>query len=159
MIIFKKHRSHTSICMYRWRSNPADLVALLLFTSPFRLYSVQLSPKMSGKELPSSCASAVHLMLHSKYVNYYFWWVNKCTLCGGGIEHPHLSPASRRRRWKGNARPGVLTGPSFNWGTQMQGPGPPGWGLDARLTTLLCKKEYCCQIQISENRTKYGRIF
>jgi hypothetical protein len=22
----------------------------------------------------------------------------------------------------------------------MQGPGPPGWGLDPRLTTLLCKR-------------------
>jgi hypothetical protein len=31
-----------------------------------------------------------------------------------------------------------------NWATvtggQIQGPGPPGCGLDARLTTLLCKK-------------------
>jgi hypothetical protein len=30
--------------------------------------------------------------------------------------------------------------PAYHWGTYILGPGPPGWGLDARLTTLLCKK-------------------
>jgi hypothetical protein len=35
---------------------------------------------------------------------------------------------------------------------------PQVWGLDARLTTLLCKKN-CCKIQRNENRTKSGRIF
>jgi hypothetical protein len=28
---------------------------------------------------------------------------------------------------------------------------PQGWGLDARLTTSLAKKIYCCEIQRSEN--------
>jgi hypothetical protein len=43
----------------------------------------------------------------------------------------------------------VIEGPGtwgYNWATlsrggrQIQGPGPPGWGLGARLTILLCKK-------------------
>jgi hypothetical protein len=29
----------------------------------------------------------------------------------------------------------------------MQGTGPPGWELDAGLTTFLCKKNYGCEIQ------------
>jgi hypothetical protein len=46
-------------------------------------------------------------------------------------------------------------------GDIIQGPGPPGCGLDARLTTLLCKKKYCFETQTSENRMiqdKSGRI-
>jgi hypothetical protein len=47
----------------------------------------------------------------------------------------------------------------------MQAPGPPGWGLDARLMTLLCKI-YHFEIKSSGNRMvqfpgidKSGRIF
>jgi hypothetical protein len=36
--------------------------------------------------------------------------------------------------------PGGTTGPPCQWGTLIQGPGPSGWGWDARLTILLCKK-------------------
>jgi hypothetical protein len=36
--------------------------------------------------------------------------------------------------------PGVITEPSCSWGIQIQIPGPPGWGLDAGLTTFLCTK-------------------
>jgi hypothetical protein len=35
---------------------------------------------------------------------------------------------------------GVITGAPCHKGTYIQRSGPPGWGLDARLTTLLCKK-------------------
>jgi hypothetical protein len=33
----------------------------------------------------------------------------------------------------------------------MQRPGFPGWGLDTRLMTLLCKKNYCYEIKRSDN--------
>jgi hypothetical protein len=52
---------------------------------------------------------------------------------GGGLEYFHRSPASYRRRRKGNT---VCI----------------GLGLGARLTTLFCKQNYCCEIQRSENR-------
>jgi hypothetical protein len=35
---------------------------------------------------------------------------------GGGIEYLHRSPASRRRRRKGNPVPGDTTGPPCSWG-------------------------------------------
>jgi hypothetical protein len=47
---------------------------------------------------------------------------------GGGFEYLHHSPASRRRRGKGNPVPGGITGPPCSWGRQIRGPGPPGWG-------------------------------
>jgi hypothetical protein len=34
---------------------------------------------------------------------------------------------------------------------QIQGPGPPGWGLDARLKTLFCKKKLSFRNPKSEN--------
>jgi hypothetical protein len=61
------------------------------------------------------------------------------TPCGGGFEYLHRNPASCRRRWKENPMPGVITGPPCSWGTYIQRPGPPGWGLDATLTTWLCE--------------------
>jgi hypothetical protein len=67
--------------------------------------------------------------------------------CVGALEYPHCSPASCRRRRKGNPVHGGKTGPACHWGTS----GPPRWRLDARLMTLLCKN-YCCEIQRSENR-------
>jgi hypothetical protein len=36
--------------------------------------------------------------------------------------------------------PGDRTGLPCQWGTLIQKSGPPDWGLDASLTTLLCKK-------------------
>jgi hypothetical protein len=36
--------------------------------------------------------------------------------------------------------PGGSTGPLCHWETQIQRPGPPGWGFDARLTIWLCKR-------------------
>jgi hypothetical protein len=48
--------------------------------------------------------------------------------------------------------PEIITGPPCHGGTEMQGPGPPGWGFAARLTTLFCEINYCFEIQRSENR-------
>jgi hypothetical protein len=42
--------------------------------------------------------------------------VNIETLGGGGVEHLHRSPASRRRRRKGNPVPGDITRPPYSWG-------------------------------------------
>jgi hypothetical protein len=36
--------------------------------------------------------------------------------CGGGFEYLHRSPASRRRRRKGNPVSGGITGPACSWG-------------------------------------------
>jgi hypothetical protein len=47
---------------------------------------------------------------------------------GGGFEYLHRSPASRRRRRKGNPVPGGVTGPPCSWGILIRGPNPPGWG-------------------------------
>jgi hypothetical protein len=41
---------------------------------------------------------------------------NSSIPCGGGVEYPHCSPASRRRRRKGNLVPGGITGPPCSWG-------------------------------------------
>jgi hypothetical protein len=59
----------------------------------------------------------------------------------GGLEYLNRSHGSLRRRLKGNTVTRGITGPLCHWGSLIQGPGPPGWGLDARLTTLLCKKK------------------
>jgi hypothetical protein len=39
-----------------------------------------------------------------------------CITCGGGAEYFHRSPASRRRRQKGNPVPGDITGSPCSWG-------------------------------------------
>jgi hypothetical protein len=59
----------------------------------------------------------------------------------GGLEYFHRSPTRRRRRRKGNPMPEGITGQPCHWGTQIQGPGIPGWDLDARLTPMLSKKK------------------
>jgi hypothetical protein len=46
----------------------------------------------------------------------------------GGLQHLHHSPASRKRRCKGNLVPGGITGPPCSWEIYLRGPGPPGWG-------------------------------
>jgi hypothetical protein len=50
------------------------------------------------------------------------------TPCGGGFEYLYRSHASRRRQTNGNSIPGGILGPPCHWGTQIRGPGPPGWG-------------------------------
>jgi hypothetical protein len=55
---------------------------------------------------------------------------------GGRLEYPHRSPASHRRRWKENPVPGGITGTPCHWGTYIQGPGPPGWGLGRKADDL-----------------------
>jgi hypothetical protein len=42
--------------------------------------------------------------------------VDRKILCGGGVEYLHRSPASRRRRRKGNPVPGGITEPPFSGG-------------------------------------------
>jgi hypothetical protein len=56
-----------------------------------------------------------------------------------------------------NPVPGGVTGPRCHWGTRdvILKVG----GLDARLTTLLCKKNYFYEIQRNENRMQLHRIF
>jgi hypothetical protein len=46
----------------------------------------------------------------------------------GGFKYLHRSPASRRRRRKGNPVPGGITGPLCSWERYILGHGPPGWG-------------------------------
>jgi hypothetical protein len=36
--------------------------------------------------------------------------------------------------------PGGITGPPYQWGVLKEKSGPPGWGLETRLMTMLCKK-------------------
>jgi hypothetical protein len=67
-------------------------------------------------------------------------------LCGGGLAYLHYSLARRRRRRNGSPVPGGITGPPCQWGIKIQGPGPQGWGLDAKLAILLCKKNCRCKI-------------
>jgi hypothetical protein len=45
-----------------------------------------------------------------------YYTVSACPR-GGGIEYFHRSPASRKRRQKGNPVPGGITGPLCSWGT------------------------------------------
>jgi hypothetical protein len=77
--------------------------------------------------------------------------------CGGGLEYPHRSPASRRRRRKENPVPGGITGPPCHWGTWIQRPGPPSWRLDARLMTLLCKKIIVTKSKEAKSRWSNSR--
>jgi hypothetical protein len=51
--------------------------------------------------------------------------------CVDGLEYPYPSPASCRRRRKGNRVPGGKTGTDCD----CEKSGPPGWKLDGRLTT------------------------
>jgi hypothetical protein len=44
-----------------------------------------------------------------------FMCLIKYTPCGGRLEYLHRSPASRRRRRKGNPVPGGITGPPCHW--------------------------------------------
>jgi hypothetical protein len=77
---------------------------------------------------------------------------------GGRLEYLHHSPASRT--WWGNPVPRCITGSHCHWGR----PGPPGWGLDAGLTTMLCKKKKkkkneWSEIQRCENLINPGTTF
>jgi hypothetical protein len=59
------------------------------------------------------------------------------------MEARHRSPASRRRRRKGNPVPGGITGSPGSWGIQIWRPGHPGWGsLESK--TVKCGRESRC---------------
>jgi hypothetical protein len=47
---------------------------------------------------------------------YYFKVLSLHVPCGGGLEYLHRSPASRKRRRKGNPVPGGISGPPCSWG-------------------------------------------
>jgi hypothetical protein len=49
-------------------------------------------------------------------MRYSFLKTLSISPCGGGIEYPHLSPVSRRRRRKWNPVPRGITGPPCSWG-------------------------------------------
>jgi hypothetical protein len=62
--------------------------------------------------------------------------ISHLTQCGGELEHIHCSSANRRRWRKGNSAPGCKTCPPCQ-GDINTGPFPPGFELNARLTTLV----------------------
>jgi hypothetical protein len=62
-------------------------------------------------------AAVIGLLRRSK--NEFLWSM---------VEYLHRSPASGKRRRKGNPVPGGITGPPCSWGISIQGPGPPCWG-------------------------------
>jgi hypothetical protein len=57
------------------------------------------------------CAVRCPVLVHS-----YNTWNIQILPCGGGVEYPHRSSASRRRRRKGNPVPGGITWPPCSWG-------------------------------------------
>jgi hypothetical protein len=59
--------------------------------------------------------------------------------CGGGLEYFHGSSASRRRRRKWFPVRGGIIGSPLSLEDMRKVTCPPGWGLGARLTTLLRK--------------------
>jgi hypothetical protein len=61
--------------------------------------------------------------------------------CGGGVEYLHRSPASRRRRRKGNPVPGDINGPPCSWGIYVREPVPPGWG-SLEFETVKCGHQF-----------------
>jgi hypothetical protein len=73
-------------------------------STPFFLISYNLA---CGNYLPSSHATTYQL---------WRWQLFTLDPCGGGLEYLHRSPASRKRRQKGNPVPGGITGPPCSWG-------------------------------------------
>jgi hypothetical protein len=63
--------------------------------------------------------------------------VGSGVLCGS-VRYRHRSPASRRKRRKGNPGPRDITGPPCSWG--IRGPGPPVWG-SLEPETVKCGQE------------------
>jgi hypothetical protein len=51
--------------------------------------------------------------------------------------------------------PGDITGSSCSWRDHAS----PGWGMDARFTIVLCKRNYCFDIHRYENLIKSDRNF
>jgi hypothetical protein len=76
------------------------------------------------------------------------------SLCGGGLEYLHRSRARRQEREKGDEKRarylGVELGHPAAGGHKYTGLGPSDWGLDARLTTLLCKKNTVAKSKVTE---------
>jgi hypothetical protein len=87
--------------------------------------------------------------------------------CEGRLEYLHRSPASHRRRRKGNSVLRGIAGLPCHWGHKYRDLILQVGMLDAKLTTLRCTNNYCCRIRRNENRMfrfiagidKSGRIF
>jgi hypothetical protein len=56
------------------------------------------------------------------------WSLVRVLPCGGGFEYLHRSPASSKRRRKGNPVPGGITGPPCSWGDINTGTWPSRLG-------------------------------
>jgi hypothetical protein len=69
----------------------------------------------AGTSLPNS-----YLGIYGQTHRVSFWkdtdGICKHNLCGGWLEHLHRSPASRRRRRRGNPVPEGITEPPCSWG-------------------------------------------
>jgi hypothetical protein len=93
-----------------------------------RISMQQLRNCCKRRFLLSPCIGAIRRTVEARIVQLY----------------PHRSLASRRRRLIGNPVPGGITGSPCHLGAEIQRPGPPcppGWELEARLTTSLQTKK------------------
>jgi hypothetical protein len=88
-----------------------------------------LSNAFENKHLPTEIIGVQKWTVFSKRsVPRCYKEDNWSNLCGGGVEYLHRSPASRRRRRKGNPVTGGTTWPRCSWGIWIRGRGPSGWG-------------------------------
>jgi hypothetical protein len=86
-----------------------------------KLWLVHLHPQFRNREIltPVSLALIFLLGLGISSLYQYMCPLRKliCRIpCGGGIEYLRRSPASRKRRRKGNPVPGGKSGPTCSWG-------------------------------------------
>jgi hypothetical protein len=107
----------------------------------------------------------------SQTSEWYLTLAHDCSLLRicrvvGGLEYLRCSPESRRRRRKWNPVPGGKMGSPYHWRTEIQGPGPPGWGwtqgcwpCSVRNLLLRIPKEWKPDGLIHDGIDKSGRIF
>jgi hypothetical protein len=116
-------------------------IVILWVVSMFSLASACtniLSPSVSSYDSKRGCFASdgddvsnyVCIKQMSLYITFLivFIYIYMYDPCGGGLEYLHRSPASRKRRQKGNPVPGIITGPPCSRGIYIRGPGPSGWG-------------------------------
>jgi DNA-binding Lrp family transcriptional regulator len=87
-------------------------------------YSRDVSRQRLGKHVPAvtDTRATIEVLLE---IMFYTWSVqrgykedklsNNSYPCGGGVEYPHRSPASGRRRRKGNPVPGGISVPPCSY--------------------------------------------
>jgi hypothetical protein len=81
------------------------------------------------------------------------------TACGGGLKYIHLRPESRRRRRKGNPAHGGITGPPCHWGDINVETWSSGFEVGRKADDLPMYKNYCSEVEKSENEMQSGGIF